>query len=120
MNLSENYVVVSRLWHCYLEWNSRFLFKWDGWDKKNHNVNKLWPKQTSLMPQENVINPSLVLPEKICLPPLHIKLGIVKNFVKGMVKTVHGFEYVRNKFPNVSDTKIKQGMFIGPPIRELM
>jgi len=33
---------------------------------------------------------------------------------------LNGFEYVRNKFPNVSDTKIKEGIFIGPQIRELM
>ena len=44
----------------------------------------------------------------------------MKNFVKGMDKTSRGFEYVRNKFPNVSDTKIKEGIFIGPQIRELM
>jgi len=35
---------------------------------------------------ENVVNPPPVLPEKIYLPPLHIKLGLVKNFVKGMDK----------------------------------
>jgi hypothetical protein len=29
--------------------------------------------------------------------------GLVKNYVKGMDKTGHGFEYVRNKFSNVSD-----------------
>ena len=50
---------------------------------------------------------------------LHIKLGLVKNFVKGMDKTVRGFEYVRNKFPNASDAKIKEVIFIGPQIREL-
>ena len=44
----------------------------------------------------------------------------MKNFVKGMDKTSHGFQYVRNKFPNVSDAKIKEGIFIGPQIRELM
>jgi len=44
----------------------------------------------------------------------------MKNFVKGMDKTERGFEYVRNKFPNVIDAKIKQGMFIGHQIRELM
>ena len=27
---------------------------------------------------------------------------------------------MRNKFPNVSDSKIKEGIFIGPQIRELM
>ena len=31
-----------------------FLCKWDSWDKKNHYVNKLWPKQTSLMPGEKM------------------------------------------------------------------
>ena len=48
-----------------------FLCEWDSGDKKNHHVNKLWPKRTSLTPGEkNVVNPSLVLPEKIFLPPL--------------------------------------------------
>jgi len=44
----------------------------------------------------------------------------MKNFVKGMDKTGHGFEYVRNRFQNVSDAKIKEGIFIEPQIRELM
>jgi len=51
---------------------------------------------------------------------LHIKLGLMKNIVKGLVKTCRGFEYVRNKFPNVIDAKIKDCVFIGPQIRELM
>jgi len=38
----------------------------------------------------------------------------MKNFVKGMDKTGRGFEYVRNKFPNLSYAKIKLGIFIGP------
>ena len=89
------------------------------WDKKNYYVNKLWPKRSPLTPGEkNAVSPPLVLPEKIYLPPLHTKLGLVKNFVKGMNKTGHGFEYVRNKFPNVSDAKIKEGIFIGPQIRD--
>jgi len=35
-----------------------------------------------------------------------------------MDKTGRGFQHVRNKFPNVSDAKIKDGIFIGPQIRE--
>jgi len=50
---------------------------------------------------------------------LHIKLGLMKNFVKGMDKTGRGIKYLRNNFPNVSDAKIKEGIFIGPQIREL-
>jgi len=85
-----------------------FLREWDSRDKKNHHVNKLWPKRTSLTPGEkNVVSLPLVLPDKIFLPPLHIKLGPVKNVVKGVDKTGRGFEYLRNKFPNVSDAKIK-------------
>ena len=40
--------------------------------------------------------------------------------MKGVHKTGRGFEYLRNNFPNVSDAKIKEGIFIGPEIRELM
>jgi hypothetical protein len=46
-----------------------FLCQWNSGDKKNHYVNKLWPKQTLLMPEEkNVVNPPLVHPQKIYLP----------------------------------------------------
>jgi len=44
----------------------------------------------------------------------------MKNFVKGMDKTGRGFPCVRNKFPNVSDAKINEGIFIGPQVREVM
>jgi hypothetical protein len=66
--------------------------------------------------EKNVVNPPRVLPENIFLPPLHIKLGLMKNFVNAMDKTGRGFEYVRNKFPNESDTKIKDGIFVGPQV----
>jgi hypothetical protein len=97
-----------------------FMCEWDSRDKKNHCVNKLWPKRTSLTPGEKNANPPLVLPEKIYLPPLQTKLGLMKNVVNGMDKTGRGFEYVRNKFPSVSDAEIKKGIFIGPQIRDLI
>ena len=40
--------------------------------------------------------------------------------MKGTDKAGRGFEYVRNKFPNVSDAKIKEGIFIEPQIREVV
>ena len=119
----EDLKVVALLVGMQLEYTKYccFLCEWDSRDKKNRYVNKLWPKRTSLTPGEkNVVNPPLGLPEKIYLPPLQIKLGVIKNFVKGMDKTGRGFEYVRNKFPNACDSKIKEGIFIGPQIRELM
>jgi hypothetical protein len=81
----------------------------------------MWPERTSLTSGEkNVVSPPLVLPEKSYLPPLHIKMGLMKNFVRGMHKTGRRFEYVRNKLANVSEAKIKEGIFIGPQIRELI
>jgi hypothetical protein len=98
-----------------------FLYEWDSRDKKNHYVNKLWPKRTSLTAGEkHVVSLPLILPEKKFLPPLHIKLGLMKNFVKGLDITGRGLEYVRNKLANVSDGKIVEGIIIGPQIRELM
>jgi len=44
----------------------------------------------------------------------------MKSFIIGMDKTGRGFKYMRNKFPNLSDAKVKEGLFIGPRIRELM
>jgi hypothetical protein len=52
--------------------------------------------------------------------PFSHKAGAHENFVKGMDKTGRGFQYVRNNFLNVRDAKIEEGIFIGPPIRELM
>ena len=44
----------------------------------------------------------------------------MENFVKGMNKTGREFQCVSNKFPNVSDATIKEVLFIGPQIGELM
>ena len=44
----------------------------------------------------------------------------MKNFVKGMDKTDRGFQHVRNRFLNVSDANVKEDIFIGLQIRELM
>jgi len=60
--------------------------------------------------EKNFVNHLLVLPEKIYLSPLHIKLGFMKNFMKGMDKTGCGFEYARNKFPHV--TQNSRGVYL--------
>ncbi|GBL89311.1 hypothetical protein AVEN_225844-1 [Araneus ventricosus] len=54
------------------------------------------------------------------LPPLHIKLDLMKNFVKAMDWGRSGFQHLRLKFPKVSEAKIKEGIFVGPQIRQLM
>ena len=61
----------------------------------------------------------MVDPEKIIIPPLHIKLGLMKNIVKAMNRDGDAFLYLRSKFPNLSDAKIRKGMFIGPQTKKL-
>ena len=51
--------------------------------------------------------PALLGKSKIYLPPMHIKLGLIKIYVKAVDKESQGFGYLRQKFPNISDTKLK-------------
>jgi hypothetical protein len=57
--------------------------------------------------------------EKILLPPLHIKLGMMKQFVKVLDRNSPCFQYLCTKF-SLSHAKIREGIFDGPQIRKLM
>ncbi|UYV79769.1 hypothetical protein LAZ67_18000591 [Cordylochernes scorpioides] len=68
---------------------------------------------------KNIANLPLIDSENIYLPPLQIKLGLMKNFVKAMDRNASGFAYLKQKFSSISEAKIKEGIFVGPQIREL-
>jgi hypothetical protein len=55
----------------------------------------------------------------ILSPPLHIKLSLMKNFVKAIDQNGPAFKYLGEKFSRLSEAKIKEGVFVGPQIREL-
>ena len=99
-----------------------FLCEWDIRARQSHYIVKDSPLRNELAPcVKSVSTQSLVDTQKVLLP-LHIKLGIIKNFVKAMIKfnkEGESFQYIKNKFPKVCDAKIKEGVFIGPQIREL-
>jgi hypothetical protein len=62
-----------------------FLFVWDSRARDKHWETVHWPEREQLLTgSKNVSNVSLVDREKILLPPLHIKLGIMKQFVKAL------------------------------------
>ena len=49
------------------------------------------------------------------IPSLHIKLELIKNFVKLMAKySLNGFEFFCKKLPKLSQFKLKKEIFIGP------
>ncbi|GBN49881.1 hypothetical protein AVEN_81567-1 [Araneus ventricosus] len=96
-----------------------FAFCASGTEKK-HYIKKMWHKQQFLIPRvKNEENEPLVASEKNLLPPLRIKLGLM-NFVTAMDCGGSGFQYLSLKFPKVSQTKIKEGIFAGPQFRQLM
>ena len=67
----------------------------------------------------NVIPEPLIERSKILLPPLHIKLGLIKKFTKALDKQGQCFMYLRKQFEKLSDAKIKEGIFDGPQIRKM-
>ncbi|GBM57054.1 hypothetical protein AVEN_157020-1 [Araneus ventricosus] len=84
-----------------------FLYQWDSRDRteKKHYIKKVWPKRQFLIPDvKNEKNEPLSASEKILLPPLHIKLGLMKNFVKTINCGGNGFQYLRLKFPKAYKT----------------
>lgn len=97
-----------------------FLCEWDSRARKEHFVRTVWPTRKLTVGEKNVTNESLVAPKDVILPPLHIKLGLMKQFVKAMDRNGQGFAYLTTKFPRLSDAKIKEGVFVGPQIRYLM
>jgi len=96
------------------------LCLWDSRDRQKHYKVKEWPVRTTYVPGScNIIHDSLVDPSKILIPPLHIKLGLMKQFVKALDKNGKCFQYLQTKFPKLSEAKIKEGVFDGPQIRKM-
>ena len=61
---------------------SCFLCLWNSRADEQHYLVKNWPVRKDLTPDSyNVLNSSLIKRSKILLPPLHIKLGLAKQFV---------------------------------------
>ena len=82
------------------------------------NKKASWPEQRSLnFGDRNVINDPFVDRNNTLLPPSHIKLGIMKQFVTALDR--HCFKYIFAAFPGLSEEKRKRGIFDGPQIRKL-
>ena len=58
--------------------------------------------------------------DKALFPPLHIKLGLMKQFVKALDKKAECFKYLRTKFLRLTYKKNKASNFDGPRIRLLL
>jgi hypothetical protein len=95
-----------------------FICEWDNTAWILRYLRKDWPARKTLEPGiMNVENQPLLEPSKILFPSMHLKLGVMKNFVKAMDQGEAAFTCVSENFPRVSEAKLKEGIFIGSQIR---
>ena len=88
-----------------------FICEWDIRDKVNHWIKTDWKLQDELsVGNKNVINEPLFSRDRIILPPLHMKLGYIKQFVKALDKDGECFQYICSMFPGLSIEKLKGGI----------
>ena len=146
VTLKENYenikVVLERLKYCVHQWlicvdlkmvnfllgqqgghtkYPCFLCYWDSRANEEHWVRKECPPRNTIKPGENNIgNNPLVDRKNIILSPLHIKLGLMKQFVKALDRSGDCFGYICSTFPGFSYEKKKAEIFDGPQIRTLL
>lgn len=92
--------------------NMCFMCLWDTRFAGNQYDERNWPMREEIrLRRNNVIEIPLVPVEKILLPPLHIKLGIVKNFIKRLNPLGNAFNELHRIFPRLSAAKIKEGKY---------
>ena len=84
-------------------------------------MKKIWPQRTEMIPETlNILHEPLVERDRIILPPLHIKLGLIKQFVKALPHEGECFKYICRVFPQLTTEKLKAGIFDGPQVRQLL
>lgn len=96
---------------------------WCLWDTRAHHLHyqqKTWPERSWIIGEENVIAEALVPLTAVKVPPLHIKLGLFRQFVCALPKNGDALEEIGRILPYLSSAKIEGGIFTGPEIRKIL
>ena len=94
---------------------------WDRRARNQHWIQKEWPiHKTLTVGMQNIVNEPIVSRNKIVFPPLHLKLGFMKQFAKALKTDSDCFQYIVKSLPGLSIEKKKAGVFNGPQIRYLI
>lgn len=98
-----------------------FLCFLDSWDTKAHYHRREWPQQTEFsVGKNNIKQEPLVDLQEVLRPSLHIKLGLIKQFVPALDKELADFKYLLYLFPQLSEAKVKTSISIGPQIKKII
>ena len=86
-----------------------------------HYKNRNWLLRSSYETGTYIVKQQpLVDAEKILMPPLHIKLGLIKQVAKQLDTEGEAFKYIQQLFPKLSESKIEAGVFVGPEVKRLI
>ena len=97
-----------------------FICYWDSCATDQHRVKKDWAAREDLAVGDKYItNEPLVNRDHTILLLLHIKLDLMKQFVKALDKDGVCFNYIAKTFLGHSMENFKAGIFDGPQIRKL-
>lgn len=87
-----------------------FLCNWEGRQTSLHYTDHKWKTRLAItVGKESIINLPLVDTTKIILPPLHIKLGLVKNFIRALKSDSDSISILQKIFPKLSEAKLNAG-----------
>lgn len=98
-----------------------FLCYWDSRARAEHYVKDNWPVRMNYTKgSHNIVQERLVETDKIIFPPLHIKLGLIKQFIKTLPTDSDAMYHLKIMFPKLSSEKVKSGIFIGTDIDKIL
>ena len=69
------------------------------------------------MGKSNFKREPLIEPQGVLMPPLHIKLDLIEQFVIALDNESAAFKYLQDLL-NLSETEVKAGIFIGLQIKK--
>lgn len=91
-----------------------FLCNSEGRQTKLHYTDHQWKaREDYQVGVASVVNTPLIDKEKVILPPLHIKLGLMRNFVRALDHDSAPFRHLKTIFPKLTEAKIDAGKFSG-------
>lgn len=67
---------------------------------------------------KNISHQSLANLQFVFLPPFHIKLRLMKIFVKALDREGVAFLHLRNKFQKLSEAKVKEGVLLSHKLKQ--
>lgn len=74
---------------------------YDNYDKNRYTIRNWNPRTNFVVGQFNVVNAPLISKHLISIPTLHIKLGLLKQFVRYMNHDTLAFKNIKDLFPKL-------------------